>query len=343
MRPLASRLSLHAAAVCAAALVAAAPRRADAQFGRLRDAAGAATRAAAERGGERAAGDAAARQGGGARASAVAFTDEVLEITDARLDQLVRGLDAERAARPAAERRQAARVAAAQEAERTYPARRAAYEREHAAWTRRKAEHDACVDRAEARHAGAAAGLQAEAEAQGAAAKAHFSGDREARMKALAERARAAQARGDQAALMALADSAQRIMRNDILPVANASMALATRAQAVAGATAKDAGACGVLAAEPQAPAGAGGADPDGAAAEIRKAGREASGLSDRQYEVLRERAEEYVRRGGRTGGSMYRYGAGELGALGRRLGALKAHPALTADPSWTAGEGAGA
>jgi hypothetical protein len=59
-----------------------------------------------------------------------AFTESVLEITEARIAQLVRGLEAEQAARPAAERAHLARVAAAREADRTYPARRAAYDRE---------------------------------------------------------------------------------------------------------------------------------------------------------------------------------------------------------------------
>jgi hypothetical protein len=317
------------------------PATSHAQFGRLRDAATAAARGAVERGAEQRAGEAVARKVGGgdeARPANVAFTEGVLEITEARLDQLVRGLDAESAARPAIEQRHAARVAAAREAERTYPARRAAWERAHADWARRKAVIDACIDKAMDRHAAVAKTRQAESEAIGAAAEAHFTPDRKAQLKALGDRARAAQARGDQAALMAIADSVQRITRNEIMPLANASQALADKAQADSRVLNGEAKACGAMPPEPKAPTSGGFVDASAAVNEARQAGRVASGLDEREYEVLRERVEEYVRLNGRTRASSYRYTAGELGVLGKRLDALKSKSVLLDAASWTPG-----
>jgi hypothetical protein len=94
MRPLSSSTSPRTAVLCAL-LAAAVPATSHAQFGRLRDVAKAAARGAVERGAEQRGGEAVARQVGGgdeARPANVAFTEGVLEITEARLDQLVRGL-----------------------------------------------------------------------------------------------------------------------------------------------------------------------------------------------------------------------------------------------------------
>jgi hypothetical protein len=335
MRPPSTSVPPRAAALCALVVLAAvAPATARAQFGRLGDVARAAARGAAGRG--------TAAAGAEARPARVAFSDSVVESTAARLDQLARGLDAEAAARPAAEREQAARVAAAQAAERAYPARLAAWEREHAAWERRKRERDACVDTVARRHAGTVEADRAQAEAAAARTQAEFAGDRQARLKALGERARAAQARGDQAAMMALADSAQRIMANEVMPVANLGAALAGRAQANARVMAADAARCGALPAEPRSPARPPTVDEQAVAAAVRAAGQAASGLGGRPYAVLRERVEEYVRRGGRTGDTPYRFTAGELAALRGRLAALQANGALLADPSWTADRATG-
>ncbi len=348
MSPLTALAPSRVAVLCAALAIAAAPATARCQFGRLRDAARAATRGAVERGAEQRAGDAAARQAKGgdgaeARPATVAFTPDVLEITDARLAQLLRGLDAEAAARPAAERRQAALVAAAREAERTYPARRAAYERERAAWERREAERTACVDKVQARHAGEANAQRAQGEAVARDVEARMAGGRAADLEGLAARARAAQARGDQAALMALADSAQRIMRNEFAPAVNAGMAMAQRAAADSKAINAEAAACGARTPEPTSPAPVPGVDPDGAAAAVHRAGQAASGLDERQYAVLRERVEEFVRLDGRTGATRYRFTAGELAALRGRMAALKGNAALQQGGSWTPLGAAGA
>ena len=57
----------------------------------------------------------AADPGAEAKARKVEFTEGVIEITEARLEQLARGVDAEEAARPAAQERFRAKLAAARE------------------------------------------------------------------------------------------------------------------------------------------------------------------------------------------------------------------------------------
>jgi hypothetical protein len=197
------------------------------------------------------------------------------------------------------------------------------------------------MDKVQARGDAAAEPDRAASDALQARASAHFTPDREAQIKALGERVRAAQARGDQAALMALADSAQRIMRGEMKPFTDASMAIAKRAEARGNVMMAEAKACGALPPEPVAPPPVRQVSADTVPQIMRAAGRAASGLSDRQYEVLRERVEEYVRLGGRTRRSSYRFAAGELAALERRLADLKGRPALVADVTWTPESGA--
>jgi hypothetical protein len=129
----------HASFVTAMRFAAAAaglalPAAAHAQFGKLRDIG----RAAVERQAAGIAQGRGAEAQGEARARTVAFDEEVVEITEARLDALVRGLDAEVAARPRVEREQRAAEVAFREAQRAYPALQAAYLRERAAWDRRR-------------------------------------------------------------------------------------------------------------------------------------------------------------------------------------------------------------
>jgi hypothetical protein len=357
----ARQTAARTAALCAlAALPAFAPARADAQFGRLRDLGRAAARGVTDQLGDKAgdrAGQAAGEKAGGraadraagaaagaprgrhaadeARPRAVKFSDEVVEITDARMAQLVRGLEAEAAARPGAERRYRAALAAAREADRTYPARKAAYEREHAAWARRQAALQACVAKVEAGHAGEVAEQKREGAELETRMRARFTPEKKAEMQALGARLRAAQARGDKAAEAALTDSVMRMMRNDIMPAANEANAFGQRVVAGSHGMMAEARACGTPTAEPQAPQAGGAPDAGMAGAIARQAGRKASGMDERAYDVLRERVEEYVRREGRVGRSLSSYTAGELAVLARNLEALRGNTTLLTGESW--------
>ena len=58
---------------------------------------------------------------------------------------------------------------------------------------------------------------------------------------------------------------------------------------------------------------------------EVKAAGVKASGLTERQYDVLRERVETYVRLNGRDGGgTQYIFTAGELETLAKHADALR-------------------
>src|SRR5215218_1630329 len=147
------RLSVRAAAVLCAAAVVATPASAHAQFGKLKDlgkrAAGSVVEKKVEdEASKKVAGAAnAADPGAEAKPGSVEFTEGVIEITEERLAQLAKGVDAEEAARPAAEREFQAKLVAARQADATYEARRATYDREYAVYDKRKTEIEACHDR----------------------------------------------------------------------------------------------------------------------------------------------------------------------------------------------------
>jgi hypothetical protein len=100
---------------------------------------------------------------------------------------------------------------------------------------------------------------------------------------------------------------------------------------------------CGDLPPEPKAPASAGFPDGESSRREVREAGLRASGLTERQFAVLCERVETYVKLAGRTGATRYIFAASELGVLAARREALQGRVTLCEIGEWSPDEPAGA
>jgi hypothetical protein len=258
----------------------------------------------------------------------VKFTEDVLEITEERVAQLVRGLDAEAAAKPAALRKFQAKVAANEEMERTFPAREAAWKKEYAAWEAKKAEHDRCLAGVDAKYSKEAEKLGKESEAAGKqmekAAGETFTEERTKKLKEMAERAQAAQARGDQKTALAIGDSLRTAMQ-DVMRIAAMGNETTQRSMAVSRESEAAMKKCGTVPEAPKQPERGGYVDGSEAQREVKQAGVKASGLTERQYDVLRERVETYVRLNGRDGGgTQYIFSAGELETLAKHAEGLR-------------------
>lgn len=193
----------------------------------------------------------------------VTFDDDVLEITAERLQQLAVGLDAEQ--------RMAARVDAQDlvAIARADSIADAKYQRDRAAYDATVARYEACAEKETAGPAAAAQALVPSATDQ-------------QRLEAVAERVRAAQARGDMAEVMRLTDSLVKVGNR----AGTAATALSADAQR------KVQAACGT-------PPGAAPASPQRTPVltynDISHAGQQASGFTGRQYRILRERVAPVV------------------------------------------------
>lgn len=225
----------------------------------------------------------------------VAFDADVLEITEARVTQLLRGLEAEsqviaRMQSPEQERLQKQNEALQQ----NYDKARTEYDRGQAAFER-------CAEPERAR---------GEAEMRGVAAGAPDS----AAMQRVADRMLAARNQGNIAELQRLADS-----------VGRASMALSNRAQSTAqGGNERIVQKCGQPPVEPGQPTMA----PLLSAGDIRAAGLKASGFTDRQYAIMRERILPFVSSKGRSNAGAV-YTAGEATVLNAHLDDLTKYAEL--------------
>jgi hypothetical protein len=319
-----------AAALAWAATAALVPQSAHAQWGKIKDLGKAAAKGAVEGTAEGAAKKAVGDRANGAplKPSNVKFTESVLEITDERIAQLVRGLDAEAAAKPAALKKFQAKLAASEEMERTFPAREAAWKKEYAAWEARKAERDRCVAGVDSKYGKEAEKLEKESEAVGKqmekAANETFTEDRTKRLQEMAERAQAAHARGDTKTALAIGDSLRSVI-GDVTRIASMGQATNQRAMAVSRESEAALKKCGPQPEAPKQPERGGFVDGSEATREVKEAGVKASGLTERQYDVLRERVETYVRLNGRDGGgTQYIFSAGELETLAKHADGLK-------------------
>jgi hypothetical protein len=187
-------VALAAAALCAA------PMRAEAQFGRLK--------AKLE---DKMADKAVKKTVGGEeiRASKVSFGGNVVELTETRLAAFVKGLAAQREARPriAQEAAQAdANYAAEQKA---YDAKLAQYDRDFAAYTKAHDKWDACREEIDARARAEDEKRRPERERAQQEAEGSMDDAREARLQAIAAKMQEAQQRGDTKTMMAYRDSMQ--------------------------------------------------------------------------------------------------------------------------------------
>jgi hypothetical protein len=254
------------------------PDAAEAQFGignRIKNAAARAT------GAENA--------GGAVRTGSVRFDRQVLEITEPRLDQFMKGL--------AAEAQMAARIDAQDDegierrnrkAQEDYDRKQDEYQKKDEAWER-------CARPIEERSS-------TEMQSYGASVT------DSAAMQKVAQRIKAAQERGDMTEIQRLADS-----------VGKASMAVANRSQVMAaGANDQISSTCGARPVEPERPT----MEPMLGYQDVRRAGLEASGFDDGQYSILRERVLPFVVTNGKDSGGMI-YTESEVTALQARLADL--------------------
>ena len=234
-----------------------------------------------------------ASAGGGSRVPAPVFSENVVEITPARLDKLADGLKA-----------QFAYVTAHQKdydlARRDYDAKHKAWEGQMVAFEARHREWEAKMADVNARMnawttcmSAASSGQQAGAMQSSQRIAAMSDAERkelEQKMRALQARMEAAQKRGDNAAVVAISDTARRLMG-----ITDADVSAAGRArqeQQKCGAQPKELGNPSLMPAEPQPPVEPrfDGAVADSVEAGADRAGAAAAGLTLPQYGLLRER-----------------------------------------------------
>lgn len=229
--------------------------------------------------------------GGKVNTGKVAFNDDVVEITEARLDQLIKGLETERALAAKAEKENDAN-------EKENERRTKAYDKEYAAYEKKDAAWEKCSDP-----------IMRQGEAEMSEVNADASADMDqAKMEAVAKRIQAAQQQGNMAEVQRLADS-----------VSKAAMRHSTRGQQVAsGATDKVIKQCGPRPQEPTKPEQL----PVMSDYDIRQAGDEAAGFEGSQGRILRERIVPFVESKGETSGG-YVYTEKEVAALTAKLDAL--------------------
>ncbi|HEU5050384.1 MAG TPA: hypothetical protein VFU00_08690 [Gemmatimonadales bacterium] len=236
-----------------------------------------------------AAAQAAGVETGSVRTGKVSFDDQLLEITEPRLDRFLKGLEAEE--------QMVARIDAQDDEriERENRKIREAYEASVADYQRRDEAWEKCADPIQSRG-------QRDMQAYGASVT------DSAAMQRVAERIKAAQQRGDMAEIQRLADS-----------VGKASMTVANRGQSMA-ASANDEllRTCGERPTEPGKPT----YQPLLSHSDVRRAGLEASGFDDGQYSMLRERIVPFVMTKGKDSGRLV-YTEEEVAALQGRLEAL--------------------
>jgi hypothetical protein len=233
--------------------------------------------------------------GGKVETGRVAFDADVLEITEARLTQLLTGLEAESQVIARMQSQDQERIQKQNEArQQNYDTARSEYDRKQAAFER-------CAEPEQKR---------GEAEMRGVAAGAPDS----AALKRLADRMLAARNQGNLTELQRLADS-----------VGRASMALSNRAQSAAqGGNERIVQKCGQPPVEPDQPTMA----PLLSAGDVRAAGLTASGFTDRQYAIMRERILPFVSSKGRSNAGAV-YTAGEAAVLNAHLDDLSKYVEL--------------
>jgi hypothetical protein len=224
------------------------------------------------------------------------FNERVLEITTARVDQVLKGYGAEAAALTTAGQQQAVARAAYEEENKKHPARLKEYEQKRAAWQDCQ---DKVVKPAEAK---AKKDLQRSQDEITGGDEAAF----ERKMQDIQKRIQAAQAAGNMDEVMRLADSLQRAMGMK----SGASAMQASAEMQAAG------NKCGAEPERPEPPT-----PPSENGPNLDEAGSKASGLTTEQYAILKERIQAALNEDGevQVPSSMWAYSSDELGVLERR------------------------
>jgi hypothetical protein len=224
------------------------------------------------------------------------FNDRVLEITDERLTALLAGYRAETAALDAADKKHGGVRAAYEEENRQYPAKLKDYEARNKGWQQCQDTH---VKPTEAKAKKEADAMQDEV--TGGDQK-----DFERRMKEVAERINAAQAKGDMDEVMRLSDSVSRAVG---APSAAASSQISADMQAASGK-------CGAEPVRPQPPT-----PPSYPDLDLDRAGAAGAKMTPEQYAIMKERVRYAVREKGKVEvtSSMWAFSPDELKAMEKR------------------------
>lgn len=262
------------------------------------------------------------------RAPAPKFDDVVVEITDPRIDQLLRGLAGE-------ERAFASASAAAAQAKQQGAARRSSYEAEMKAYeaaereyARKAREVSQCQMAVIGRAGGAAMANPAAlrmAEAMAKLPEAERDAF-EARVEARQEKMQAAEDRGDRATAAKLAAE----MDADMKKTLGVSAAELQQGGAASASLAAEQQKCGEVPQPPVRPE-----DPDETTVSVRDSVQRAayaeSGMEGQQYSVMRERVSAWFAAKEKKRGSLGAYGFtdAELAVLERRHADLKAREAV--------------
>jgi hypothetical protein len=224
------------------------------------------------------------------------FNERIIEITDARIDGLLAGYNAELAALDAADKKHGSVRAAYEQENRQYPARLKEYEAKHKTWQQCQ---DTNVKPAEAK-------AKQETEAAQAQVTGGDQENFERRMNEVAERIKAAQAKGDMSEVMRLSDSVGKAVG---MTSANAAQKASSDMQAAA---AK----CGAEPVRPAPPTPPSYPDP-----KLDQAGAAAARMTPEQYAIMKERVRYAVREEGKVEvtSSMWAFSGDELEAMKRR------------------------
>ena len=218
---------------------------------------------------------------GGLQTGSVTFDERVLEITAARLDQFMAGLDAEVEMAKVVNSQDLAAI------DRANAVAQAAYDKEYAAYEAKVKQHDRCTG-----------AISKDLEKQLAPGM-PTEGDR-AKMEAVAVRIKAAKEAGNMTEMKRLMDSLVAAVNPGSQRMVAASNGAVARASAE----------CGPKPAEPNSP------DRKSALtwSDVNDAGVRASRMSSEQYAIFRERVVPFVLSNGKTSNMIYTQS--ELGAL---------------------------
>jgi hypothetical protein len=224
------------------------------------------------------------------------FNERVIEITDARIAGLLAGYTAELAALDAADKKHGSVRAAYEEENKKHPGRLKEYDAKHKTWQHCQ---DTDVKPAEAK-------AKKETEAAQAQVTGGDEEDFERRMNEVAERIKAAQAKGDMNEVMRLSDSLGKAVG---MPSANAARKASSDMQAAA---AK----CGPEPVRPEPPT-----PPSYPDLKLDEAGAAAAKVTPEQYAIMKERVRYAVREGGKVEltSSLWAFSGDELDAMEKR------------------------
>lgn len=224
------------------------------------------------------------------------FDDAVVELTEARVAQLLTGFAAEARAAQKNEASEAGR----KDREAAYQREREAYERAHAAWEKKGAAWDACMEK-----------YRAEMTARSQQGQSFVQSTDTMKLKAIALRIQNAQQRGDMTEARRLTDSLTSMMGKAVAQYGTADIEKRANAE------------CGAQPEEPMRPE----APAQPVSVSTLSDGSKASGIPEEQYRIARERVLAWLSLGDdkiTRGETTYAFTDSELAALNARRADLR-------------------